>query len=354
MLLFFLACHEPNKDDTAEKEASFEPFDTLGRFNIGHFQIEHTYTPMENQPERTIIIDVWFPTTDNSGEQGSYLYGIDDLVLEGAAPAPSAHTHGYPVHLHSHGYQGWGATSAFLMRHFASHGWVAVAPNHTNNLLGDHQDPLPTAHFVHRPMDLSQSLDVVEGLNFWPSELNIDNVLMSGHSFGAAYSTWSIAGASYDQTEQSCISGDGLAEGGCTEQELALLNSGTLHDERIKAAIPLAGTIRKTFFGETGYKTVELPVLFLSGTEDNHQNAQDHFDEIEDIEFSWLSLSGGCHQTFALGQCTTLDVDLGFDIVQSYTLAFARKHILKQSSDELDELLSGQSTPWEEAFIQVK
>ena len=43
------------------------------------------------------------------------------------------------------------------MRYFASHGWIAIAPNHTNNLLADHVDPLPTEHFIHRSLDLKYS-----------------------------------------------------------------------------------------------------------------------------------------------------------------------------------------------------
>ena len=354
MLLLIIACQSKLQNDTSEELLPLTPFDSIGPFAVGHHQIEHTYIPFENQPQRTIIIDVWYPTNDQSGEEALYLYGTDDKALEGATPAQAIHPLGYPIHLHSHGYQGWGATSAFLMRYFASHGWISVAPNHTNNLLGDHQDPLATAHFIHRPMDLSQSLDVVEGLDLWPSSLDMNNVLMSGHSFGASYSTWAIAGASYDQVEESCRTGEGLEQGGCSEQELSILTSGSLFDQRIKAAIPLAGTIRKTFFGDTGYQSVTHPILFISGTQDNHDSAQAHFDEINNMDFSWLSLSGGCHQTFALGQCTSLDVELGFSIVQTYSLAFARKHIINQSNDDIDGLLSGQEAPWAEAVLQLK
>ena len=52
----------------------------------------------------------------------TYVYGIDEDVFENATIADSVHFGGYPIHLHSHGYQGWGATSAFLMRYFVSHG----------------------------------------------------------------------------------------------------------------------------------------------------------------------------------------------------------------------------------------
>ena len=341
--------------DTSLQEIDLAPYNDFGFFLVGHKQIEHTYTPFEGSSERTIVIDIWYPTTDVEGEIGTYVYGIDEEVFENATIADSIHLEGYPIHLHSHGYQGWGATSAFLMRYFASHGWIAIAPNHTNNLLADHIDPLPTAHFIHRPLDLKYSLDmVIEDALFSERDLQINNVLMSGHSFGASYSTWGIIGASYDQIEQSCETGNGLEEGSCSDQELSIFTSGMLSDDRIKAALPLAGTIRKTFFGETGYKNVQVPVLFMSGTEDNPQSAIEHYDEINGINFSWLSLEGGCHQSFALGQCSTLDVPTGFDIIQTYALAFARKYILQVEDEEIENLLQGYQQPWIEATVQQK
>ena len=343
-----------SKEETTQSEI-LSHFTQMGTYYVGHKQIEHQYIAMENQPPRNIIIDIWYPTIDDSGDIASYLYGTDELVFENATLADPIHENGYPVHLHSHGYQGWGATSAFLMRYFASHGWIAIAPNHTNNLLADHQDPLPTEHFIHRPMDLTQSLHVLIDDDMFQSKMiQIDNVLMSGHSFGASYSAWSIAGASYDQIEESCSTGEGLEQGFCTEQEQAILSSNTLHDDRIAAIIPLAGTIRKSFFGETGYRNVQIPILFMSGTEDNHQAAQEHFDEIVDMDFTWLSLEGGCHQSFALGQCPTLDVSIGFEIIQSYSLAFARKHILKIEDDEINAWLSGDTQKFEETILQYK
>ena len=131
-----------------------------------------------------------------------------------------------------------------------------------------------------------------------------------------------------------------------------MLTSGQLADPRVAAIVPFAGTIRKTFFGDTGYRTVQGPVLFMSGTEDGHEDAQKHFDETTDIDLSWLSLEGGCHQSFALGQCTTLDVNLGFEIVETYALAFSRKHILKVEDKEIEELLSGETQRWEEAILK--
>ena len=42
----------------------------------------------------------------------------------------------------------------------------------------------------------------------------------------------------------------------------------------------------------------------------------------------WLEIEGACHQTFAIGACSNLDGGEGFDIVQTYALAFARRSVL--------------------------
>ena len=76
------------------------------------------------------------------------------------------------------------------------------------------------------------------------------------------------------------------------------LSSNALDDPRITVAIPMAGTDRKAFFGDTGYQNVHAPVLFISGTEDRQDRNQAHFDDVTGIDFRWLSLTNACHQSF--------------------------------------------------------
>ncbi|MFT4978741.1 MAG: putative dienelactone hydrolase, partial [Myxococcota bacterium] len=224
-LLWLLGC-SGGKDSAVGEDPSEEGVDwqaldpgAPGPFNVGHVTIEHTYTAFEGDEPRTIPIDVWYPTEDTSGEDAIHLYGTDALSFEDAVPAAPIHDGGYPIHLYSHGWQGWGATSSFLMRHFASHGWVAVAPNHVGNLLADHEDPLYTAHYIHKLRDLQESLDVVAALAL-AGPKQADAVVLSGHSFGASYGAWGGGGARSDAIEETCASG-GLGSP-CTEQEVAV------------------------------------------------------------------------------------------------------------------------------------
>lgn len=355
MLFLFWACSHPKTTQT-DNEPPWLKYETttVGPFSVGHMQYTHEYTPIENQPSRSIVIDIWYPTTDTSGEEGEYLYGVDPLVFEDASIAESVYEDGYPIHLHSHGYRGWGATSSSLMRHFASHGWVSISPNHTNNLLGDHESPLAVAHYIHRALDLQESISVLASIEGFSSTQS-NNVLMSGHSFGAGYSSWSIAGAEFTQVDIFCDTGVGLEDESirCTEKEKEMFLSGELHDPRVKAIIPMAGTIRQSFFGDSGHQNVDIPILFLSGTEDGHESAQAHWEAMNELDFRWLSLEGGCHQTFALGQCSTLDVDLGFSIVSSYALTFARHNILQDETSTILDWLDGHTQPYAQATIHV-
>ena len=326
-----------------------------GPFKVGHIQVMHTYTPIPDQPDRTIPIEIWYPTEATSGSPAMYFMGLDETVYSEATPAAPIYAGGYPVHISSHGYQGWGANSAFLMSHFASHGWVVVAPNHIDNTLVDHASPLAIRHFIHRPKDLTESLTVLDNL-MWEHTINTESVVLSGHSFGASYSTWSGAGATYDSVDAVCLEGVGLEdpETLCTDAEYELLSSNELHDPRIKVAIPMAGTDRKTFFGETGYQNVHAPVLFISGTEDGQEGNQAHFDDVTGIDFRWLSLENACHQSFTVGGCATMETELAWKILNQYVLAFARQRLLNDDSTKIQELLDGTSKPWSEATILVK
>ena len=72
---------ETSKDsDISLQEIDLAPYTDFGAFHVGHKQIEHTYTPLEGRPERTIVIDIWYPTADVEGEMGTYVYGPNGKI----------------------------------------------------------------------------------------------------------------------------------------------------------------------------------------------------------------------------------------------------------------------------------
>jgi predicted dienelactone hydrolase len=309
-----------------------------GAFHVGYRAIPITYDA-PTLPGRTTTIHVWYPTLVPDGEHPRYLRVFDDDVSVLDAPlAPSAYEDGhYPVHLYSHGDRGFGATSAFLMRRFASHGWVAIAPDHTGNTLDNNIEPRQINLYFLRGTDLTAALDAMGAL---PASdplsglLNLDRVIASGHSFGS-HSMWAIAGATFD------VDGFGPActtDGTCTTAELDVFRAG-VGDPRVVGAIPMAGSINRTYFGATGHTSVTIPFLSISGGADP-VGADTQFASTPEVAMTWVEVADACHQFFALG----CDGDAPFDedlIVGGFALAFARAQVLADASTTVSAILDG-------------
>jgi predicted dienelactone hydrolase len=320
------------------------PVDGPGPFHVGYRTIEHTYTPTGLTEPRTITLHVWYPTTASTGDTPTYhgLFLDEEAFVNAPAAPPLDAT--YPVHVHSHGHQGFGGTSAFLMRRFASHGWVAVAPDHVGDLLGAFPDAGTIAHYIKRPGDITAALDALAALPASDplAPVDVSRVFMSGHSRGC-HTVWSVTGATFDP-----------AAGGldpATPAELAVFAAG-FRDPRVVAALPMAGTYSRDWFGTDGYTAVTLPLLSLTGSDDGPAAAQFQFDNLSGAELTWVELAGGCHQTFALGFCDTLDPTLGYSIVDTYAMAFARAHVLGDTDAKTLGILAGTVTVAAEATLR--
>ncbi|MFT5456189.1 MAG: putative dienelactone hydrolase [Myxococcota bacterium] len=321
VLLLLLACSDPSPkaSDTAAPEV--DPLswsvDAAGPFAVGHREWDVSYEPMPGEA-RTFRVHAWYPTDATTGEPVRYDGFVDgDPAVLGESPlAPTAHADGHPVLAYSHGDQGWGATSEFLMIHAASHGWVAVAPSHTGNLLWANTDPV--GHWYHRPLDIRAAVDAL------PAELpgvDTSRFVISGHSRGVT-TVWTVAGASFDGDVSGWCDG-------CTPDQQALFTD--LADPRAVGGIGLAGSIRRSMFGDEGHASVGVPFLSLAGSADP-VGQEEQFNTTAGVDLTWVELEGGCHQTFALGTCSTLPTDDGWSITATYAFAFARHHLLGDAS----------------------
>jgi predicted dienelactone hydrolase len=306
---------------------------TPGPYSTGYRTWDLSYDPGLGEGERTVRLNLWYPTEDLSGVTPTYTVGSsDDATWLDASAAPSVYGGGYPVHVHSHGHQGWGATSVFLAKFLASHGWVTVAPDHTDNTLLDNIDPKPTSIYVHRATDISAVLNALEALPADDPLAAVDTsaVVLSGHSFGA-YTTWAVGGAAFDVA---------AIETRGSDAELSAFEIG-LGDARVVGTIPMAGTYDTAWFGSTGYQNMTIPALFMSGSNDSVGQTE-QWDLLTELDLTWIELEGACHQSFALGACATLDVDLGFEIVQTYALAFARSQVFDDADATVVGILAGE------------
>lgn len=318
------------------------PVDGVGPFNVGYRTWKITYqSPGQSEP-REIGFHVWYPTLDADGPHPVYLKLFQDPdVIEDASLAPPVEAAGYPVHVYSHGSYGFAGTSADMMHYFASHGWVAVAPDHTGNTLGIPADKHTLSIFYLRSTDVSAALDELEKLDAsdpLAGKCRTGNVVMSGHSFGTL-TTWASGGATFDLAaiQAKCDNDEFAAP--CKPEELAVF-AGGVADARVVAGIPLAGDATDWFTPE-GYNAVNKPYMLMTGSAD--VSGQGVFDLATSIDFTWLEFEGGCHQLFALGGCAEFDTALGYSLVNTYTLAFARTRMLGDASDQTAKILSGET-----------
>jgi len=312
----------------------------MGPYAVGYRTLSIDYEPEGQGVTRTIAINVWYPSSDTEGRRVTYAgLFIDHDSWMDATPAPPADAAGYPVHLHSHGHRGFGGTSAFLMRHYASHGWVAIAPDHTGNTFGDFTEPNPTNLYFLRSMDASASLDALEALpetDPLAGLVRTDAVVMSGHSFGVT-TAWGSVGAAYDVAgiQARCDAGE-LA---CTDEEIAAFSAG-VHDPRVVAAIGMAGALRSQWYGDTGFASVSVPFFAMSGSLDD-VGADAQFAQVMGLDLTWIDIEGGCHQAFALGSCDEITDDVAYPIVNEYALAFGRRHVLGDDDPSVLSALDG-------------
>ncbi|MEO1273352.1 MAG: hypothetical protein AAFX99_35150, partial [Myxococcota bacterium] len=117
--------------------------------------------------------------------------------------------------------------------------------------------------------------------------------------------------------------------------------------------VPMAGSYDELFFGDTGWQNVDLPILYMSGSRDSPGRIRDDFEAFTD-DAIWVNLEGGVHESFGLcgtldpmglGMCSSLEPQLGYTLVNTYVLAFARRHVLDDQTMMVESILSGEMVP---------
>lgn len=209
-----------------------------------------------------------------NGTNSQHSFRVDMYIPEGLSqPAP--------VVVISHGLGSDPKAFAYLGEHLASHGFVAVLPQHIGSdavmrqalLLGIARSSVDRMEFIDRPLDIKFTLDQLERLS--QSELagriNIQQVAVIGHSFGG-YTALALAGAKFNQARifQECNRNQINLNASFFLQCLAVnLPPVTedLSDPRIKAAIAL-NPLTSVVFGPEGMSHVQVPTMILGGSAD--------------------------------------------------------------------------------------
>lgn len=259
-----------------------------------------------------------------------------------------------PVLVHGHGYQGFAGNSASLMCQFATHGWLAVAPEHVGNTLVDTPDKLPLSVYVHRPLDLRAALDFAT--TTYAGKLDLGYVAMSGHSFGS-YDMWVAAGAKLksELVRARCAAG---AITDCTDAQIAVFD-GDLSEPRTKIVMPLAGA-SDDFMDDTGHDSARVPVLMMSGSL-NDVGDGPLYTKSKGVDLTWVDVDGGCHRLFGLGNhvlgdssCAALSDEEGFAIVNPWILAYARYYVFADRSAEVRGIVEDTASISPRVHVQRK
>lgn len=363
-----------NPDTTSDTGADTAPdldsntpardFTAPGPHKVGFRESSLTYSPRDGSADRTLRVVAWYPTAATTGTEVRY-QGLLPApnVLGGAAPAALGPR---PVLVFSHGNTSFAEQSFFLTEFFASHGYLVVAMDHTNNTYGS---PFRVEVLHWRPDDIRGVLDHLERLGTLPTNdpfaalapLVSDKVAVAGHSFGG-YTTLAVGGATWDvDLLLAYCKVQNLPLDGCnalaTWEDLYREGFG---DTRVDALIPLTpGAV--PLFGLDGPADVTVPTLLMTGARDaTTPNSTDgdlawaglagradnlrvdfanagHFTfsnacELVDLGFP-IGISDGCGGTF-------LPTSRAFSAINAYAFAFAEKHLA--GATDTDPLLSGE------------
>jgi predicted dienelactone hydrolase len=177
------------------------------------------------------------------------------------------------------------AAFKYFAEHLASHGFVVAVPEHPGSsdrqisalLDGKADDVSNPKEFLDRPLDVSYLLDELSRLNQtderFKGRLNLNQVGVMGQSFGG-YTALALVGAkiNFENLQKVCDKSFSQSLNlslwlQCQAQQLPKKDY-DLKDARIKAAIAVNPAVSGVF-GSEGFKSIQAPVMMISGTADS-------------------------------------------------------------------------------------
>lgn len=243
------------------KEEAFQEPGKAGPYRVGFRELTCT----DSSRGRELKTAIWYPALDATQNPGH--------VTRDASPDASGGP--YPLIVFSHGHRSVNTQSSFLMKAWASHGFVVVAPNHQKNAFSDYDPKYLAMLQFARPVDLRFVTDRILSLNqesssFLHGMIDPEAIGVSGHSFGG-HTTLITAGATPNL--------DHLAEFCRTrfwdicpmQDEIQALYPGQRiideSDPRMKAALALAPDAYGWFLKD-GMTKIKIPIMIMGGKRD--------------------------------------------------------------------------------------
>lgn len=265
----------------------------------GPFGVGYRSLVGETDSERPLEISLWYPALIPAGQRQAITYpavfkdpswtpktpsvvhgqALQDAVFEDSG-AP------YPLVVLSHGYLFNAPMYNVLAEHYASHGFVVMAPEHVEAFDPSFAEMWMT--LIDRPGDVTRTLDQAERLTAtggsMANGIDMGRVAVVGHSYGG-YTALAAAGAQYDVQafEERCaaITADDPLSFFCAPLVPMVAEMATragldgvpdglwpsFGDSRVTAIVPLAGD--SYLFGEAGLAQVSVPMMVMGGSADS-------------------------------------------------------------------------------------
>jgi predicted dienelactone hydrolase len=240
--------------------------------------------------------DLWYPAlnTEGAAEQIAYTFtlkspdwgsqgisvvhgrALRDATVDGAAGP-------YPLIVFSHGFSGNPEWYSTLPEHYASHGFVVIAPEHVE---GAWETSALAA--IDRPRDIVTAIDHAERLaapgGAFAGLIDLQNIAVVGHSYGG-YTALASAGARIDyaafNARCAALAADdpkgflcfpllGMEADLVARAELVAVPQGlwpSFGDPRVTAIVPMAGDA--FLFDAAGLASVTVPMMAIGGTADS-------------------------------------------------------------------------------------
>ena len=267
----------------------------------------------------------------------------------------------YPLVVFSHGYAVSPIIYSTLVEHYASQGYVVLAPEHNEKFDGSLTGFWKA--LIDRPVDIGRTIDYAERLTKPGAPLagmiDLDNIAVVGHSYGG-YTALAAGGARFDfaayKTRCAALSADDPRNFFCgpvvpkesdmaTRAGLDKVPTGlwpSAGDPRVKAVISMAGDAY--LFDQRGLAKLKVPVMAMGGTIDEgtpyEWGAKPTYDHAASKNKTLVTFPGAGHMLFVDpcknlpwtqnsvyrdGFCTDAVWDKRpLDIVAHYTTAFLR------------------------------
>ncbi|WP_227271617.1 alpha/beta hydrolase family protein [Roseobacter weihaiensis] len=285
--------------------------------------------------DRPLTVEMWYPAAEGAtGDTSFNTYlrdGTTEVTLEGRAirdATPADTTDPFPLLLMSHGYPGNRFLMSHLAENLASKGYIVASIDHTDSTYRTQAAFGST--LVNRSLDQLFVLDQMARLNEDASSdlaglIDADNTGLLGYSMGG-YGAIITAGGGVTETSVGYPWGGpqgtlGIHQAGSETHE-------ALPDPRIKTAVAIGPWGMNTgFWDADGLAGIEIPILFIAGSEDATSLYDDGVRAIWEgatgTDRALLTFDGGGHNTAAPipapEESFYFNERLGFNVSEHYS-----------------------------------